>query len=150
MAFSPSNSLARPLSKPLFRYTFTTRIHDIDAAGVLFFARSLYYAHDAYEAFLNHNNQSIAAMLKADFILPISHTEADFKTPVALNEIITIEIFCHELKENEFSLSYQFINSSHKISSTALTRHICLDSSTRKRKNLPEPIRSLLISNNND
>jgi len=141
--------LFKPLSNSLFSYEFITRIHDIDAAGVLFFARSLYHAHDAYEAFLNHHKQSVAAILDSDFILPISHTEADFNAPVFLNEIIIIELFCHEIKENEFSLSYQFLDNNNKIRLTSLTRHICLDSNTRKRKKLPESIRSILITDNN-
>ena len=144
-----ASSLFKPLFNALFRYEFTTRIHDIDAAGVLFFARSLYHAHDAYEAFLNQHKQSIAAMLGSDFILPISHTEADFKAPVLLNENIIIEIFCQEIKEDEFSLRYQFLDNNNKIRLTSLTRHICLDSSTRKRKKLPESIRSILTADNN-
>ncbi len=141
MASSPSDSS----SKPLFNYEFITRIHDIDAAGVVFFARSLYHAHDAYETFLSHHKQSIAAMLKADFILPISHTEADFKIPVLLNEVIMIKVYLNELKEDEFSLNYQFINQTNKVCSTALTHHVCLDSKTHQRKKLPESIVSLLI-----
>jgi len=151
MASSQSKPLLKPLSNSLFnslfRYEFTTRIHDIDAAGVMFFARSLYHAHDAYEAFLNHHGLSIASMLKSDFILPISHTEADFKTPVLLNEVITIEIVLHEIKEDGFSLNYQFINHADKICSTALTSHVCLDSNTHKRRNLPESVQSILSYN---
>ncbi|MCU7940899.1 MAG: hypothetical protein KZQ74_14675 [gamma proteobacterium symbiont of Bathyaustriella thionipta] len=66
----------------LFNYSFTTRIHDIDAAGVMFFARFFYHIHDAYEDFLNHQAQSIKQILNSDFILPISHTEANFKAPI--------------------------------------------------------------------
>ncbi len=142
MASSPSS----PSSKPLFSYEFVTRIHDIDAAGVLFFARTLYHAHDAYEDFLSHHKQSIATMLKADFILPISHTEADFKIPVLLNEVILIKVCLNDIKEDEFSLDYQFINQTNKVCSTALTHHVCLDSKTHQRKKLPESIVALLIN----
>lgn len=119
-------------------------MHDIDAAGVLFFARTLYYAHDAYEAFLEHHKQPIAAILKSDFILPISHTEAHFKIPVLLNEKMTIEIHLSNIKKDEFSLNYYFINKTNKTCSTALTCHVCLDSMTHTRKNLPGSIVSLL------
>ncbi len=146
MASSQSNSHSKPSSNPLFRYEFTTRIHDIDAAGVLFFARNLFHAHDAYEAFLNHHGQSIAAMLESDFILPISHTEADFKAPVLLNVVITIELFLQEMKEDGFILSYQFINHSQRICTTVLTHHTCIDKRTRKRKQLPEAIQLLLTT----
>ncbi len=131
--------------KPLSKYEFTARIHDIDAAGVLFFARNLYHAHDAYEAFLMHNNQSISTLLNSDFIFPISRTEADFKAPVFLNDHITIEIRLNEIKEDEFALDYHFTNQADILCSTTLTRHVCLDRSTHKRTNLPESIRSILV-----
>ena len=132
------------MASSLFSYSFTTRLHDIDPAGVLFFARIFYYAHDAYEAFLNHHQQSIEHILHSDFILPISHSEADFKAPIILNETITIEIFSENVSGNEFSLRYHFSNQSHQLNATAMTRHICLDSTTRSRKNLPDTIFSLL------
>ncbi|MCW8933025.1 MAG: acyl-CoA thioesterase [Gammaproteobacteria bacterium] len=140
MASSHSNTQ----SVPLFKYEFTTRIHDIDAAGVVFFARNLYHVHDAYEAFLNQHEQSIATMLKSDFILPISHTEAYFKAPVFLNETITIEIFTKEIKEDEFILNYQFINQSERVCTTASTHHVCIDKLTQEIKKLPDFIRTLL------
>ena len=36
-----------------YNYHFTTSLHDIDAAGVLFFAHLYRHAHDAYEAFMS-------------------------------------------------------------------------------------------------
>lgn len=136
--------MAQLPSNILFQYKFITRIHDIDGAGVLFFARNLYHAHDAYESFLNHHKQPIASILSSDFILPISHAEADFKIPVFLNEEITIEISLNDVKENEFSLNYHFINHLNNICSTVMTRHVCLDNKTRERKKLPDSVQSLL------
>ena len=133
------------MTSSLFKHSFTTRLHDIDAAGVVFFGRFFYYAHDAYEAFLNHHQQSIDKILHSDFILPISHTEADFKAPVFLNEAITIEIFSCDVGDNEFSLSYHFLDHAGKIKVTALTRHVCVDRNSHRRTTLPGNIRSLLL-----
>ncbi|MCU7800318.1 MAG: acyl-CoA thioesterase [gamma proteobacterium symbiont of Lucinoma myriamae] len=127
-----------------FNYSFTTRIHDIDVAGVMFFARFFYHIHDAYEDFLNHQAQSIKQILNSNFILPISHTEADFKAPIVLNETITIEISLHKIEVEEFILSYQFLDSTGKIRSTSLTHHVCLDSNSKQRKTLPASIHQLL------
>ncbi len=128
----------------LYEHKFTTRIHDIDAAGVLFFARNLYYAHDAYEAFLNQNDLSISKILMSDFVLPISHTEARFKTPVFLNEKIRVKLFLLTLSVDEFSLHYEFINQKNKVCSTAQTNHVCLNSTNHKRMKLPETLISIL------
>lgn len=132
------------MASSLYKYSFTTRLHDIDAAGVVFFARIFYYAHDAYESFLSHHQQSIQKILQADFILPVSHTEADFKAPMFLNEEITIDIFSQDVRDNEFTLYYHFLDQSGQVKATALTQHVCLDTNTRTRKALPKSIRSIL------
>ncbi len=133
------------MASSLFSSTITTRIHDIDAAGVVFYAQIFYFAHNAYEDFLNHHQQGIKKILKSDYSLPIKHTEADFKAPIFLNECITIEITLHELKESEFTLNYSLSDVSGNTRVTALTQHICLDRNTKKRKNLPAAMRSILL-----
>ncbi|WP_198264449.1 acyl-CoA thioesterase [sulfur-oxidizing endosymbiont of Gigantopelta aegis] len=131
-------------NEALFSYCFTTRIHDIDAAGVMFFARNLYHAHDAYEAFLSHHQQSIADILKSDYSLPIRHTEADFTAPIFLNDMLRIELFLADKQDTEFTLYYQFINTDEVITSTDLTRHVCLNKASWQRTQLPESICNLL------
>lgn len=128
----------------LFKYTFTTRIHDIDAAGVMFFARFFYHIHDAYESFLHHHQFGIEQILKTDFVLPISHTEADFKAPVFLNESLNIEVFLQQIEEGEFTLYYHLTDSDKKIRATALTHHVCLNKNNKTRSHLPKTIINLL------
>ena len=134
--------LHKPL--PVFHYQFTSRIHDIDAAGVMFFGRFFYHIHDAYESFLNHHQLDISDILKTEYILPISHTEADYKAPIFLNEQISIEFSLQDIKDNEFVLNYRLIDSDKIIRATALTHHICLNSSSQKRTALPELLVSIL------
>ncbi len=136
------------MASSLFNSTITTRIHDIDAAGVVFYARIFYFAHNAYEDFLNHHQQAIKKILESDIILPIKHTEADFKAPILLNENIAIEISLHTIKENEFTLNYSFSDAWGNARANALTQHICLDANTKKRQKLPDSIRSILLQKN--
>ena len=117
----------------LFNYSFTTRMHDIDAAGIMFFARFFFHIHDAYEDFLNHHSQSINKILNSDIILPIRHTEANFKSPIELNETINIKIFLQKIDQTEFILSYQFVDSSANIRANAHTHHVCLNSHNKQR-----------------
>jgi len=130
----------------LFNYSFTTRMHDIDAAGIMFFARFFFHIHDAYEDFLEHQSQSIKQILDSDFILPISHTEADFKAPVVLNETLNIEIYLQTIESDGFILNYQFIDSEKKIRASAQTCHICLDRNSKQRKLLPGSLQQLLLN----
>ncbi len=130
--------------KPLYRYSFTTRIHDIDAAGVVFFARVFYYAHDAYEAFLNHHNLSINKILDSNFLLPISKTNADFKSPFFINTEIYIEIFTQQIDKSEFKLAFNFLDKSGKIKAIVSTTHVCIDKKTHKRIALPNEVLGIL------
>mgnify|MGYP002713273167 CR=1 FL=1 len=128
----------------IYKTQFTSRIHDIDAAGVLFFARAFYHAHDAYEALLAHHQQSIADILESNIILPISHSEADFKAPVFLNEAIDIEIYSQVINDSEYSLTYHFIDTRGKVRIKLNTQHVCLDKKTRERTTLPVSLKTIL------
>ena len=57
------------------------------------------------------------------------------------------KLVLHKIKEDGFSLHYQFINHTDKICSTVLTSHVCLDSNTHKRRNLPKLVLSVLRYN---
>lgn len=129
----------------LFKYTFTARMHDIDAAGIMFFARTFYHAHDAYEAFLYENDLGIIKIIKSGILLPISHSEADYKVPVLLNESINIEIYTEDIGENEFSLRYLLKAEEGTVKSSVLTRHVCVDSKTHRRTVLPDFIKSAIF-----
>ena len=45
------------MTTPAFFYRFTVRLHDIDAAGVMFFGHLFRHAHDAYESVMANLGQ---------------------------------------------------------------------------------------------
>lgn len=126
------------MQKVVSKYSFTSRLHDIDAAGFMFYARSFYHLHDAYEEMLNEHNLKISDILKGQSLFPISYAEADFKAPIKLNQFITIEIVQAELEADRFTLRYDFKNEQGKTVITALTRHVCIDKKSHKATALPE------------
>ncbi len=140
--------MAASIYKPLYQYQFTSRMHDIDAAGVMFFGRFFYHLHDAYESFLNSHEQSIAQLLNSDFHFPISHSEMDFKSPIILNEIITIDLSLDKIETDKFILHYQFRDSSGISKATANTHHVCLDASSKQRTPVPDKLLRILTMNN--
>ena len=121
----------------LYKSKLCTRIHDIDAAGVVFYARYFYFAHNAYEDWLDSRQTNISRILDSGRILPIVHTEADFKAPIGLNENIEIKLFLTEQKEHSFALEYQFYNTQDELKAVLQTVHICLDAQSRKKIILP-------------
>lgn len=122
----------------IYKYSFTSRMHDIDAAGVMFFGRFFYHAHDAYEAFLQHKNSSIQQLLAAHIALPICHSEAQFKAPIYLNEHIDIAVFLAQKSIQKFTLEYQFFNQEQTLLAILSSTHICINQQTKDRAALPD------------
>lgn len=76
-----------------FEHEFTVRLHDIDAAGIVFFARIMERAHDAYEALLNALGHSIAGYVEAGtLIIPIAEAHAEYRRPLRLAERIRVRV----------------------------------------------------------
>src|SRR5580692_286582 len=77
----------------MFTYTTKIRLHDTDAAGIIFFANQFKIVHDAYEDLLESFGWSFHTMLKGtSYFLPIVHAESDYKAPVLVGDIIVIAI----------------------------------------------------------
>ena len=134
------------MQKALLKYSFTTRLHDIDAAGFMFYARSFYYLHDAYEEMLNAHNFKISKILKGQYLFPISHAEANFKAPIKLNQFITIDIFPTEILRDRFALMFDFRNEQGKTVISAITRHVCINKQSHKATDLPVEWVNMLAS----
>lgn len=63
------------------------RFQDVDAAGVVFFARYFDLVHDAYAAFLESRGHPLASMFATPaWILPLRHAEADYLRPLRLGD----------------------------------------------------------------
>lgn len=133
------------MAQLLYKYNFTVRLHDIDAVGVMFFARIYYHIQDAYECLLSDKNLNIKTIIDSGILLPISHSEADYKVPIVFNEKLHIEIYSHECLDNEFSLSYLIKAENEVLKARALTRHVCVSAEDFKRTALPHYLKSIFI-----
>ncbi len=128
------------MAQLLFETTISTKMSDIDAAGVVFFARYFYFAHNAYEEYLNSQQYSIKDILQSACSLPIIHSEAEFKAPISLNETILIKVFLKQKRRHSFSLEYQFYNNTPELKAVLQTVHVCLDNTSRKKVALPDKL----------
>ncbi len=128
-----------------FIYDRTIYFHDTDAAGVVYFANGLSLCHEAYEASLVAAGISLKSFFRGEAIaVPITHASIDFFKPMFCGDRIAISIKSTLLNPMEFQVEYQLyfevyfeelINQKQAIA-RALTKHACIDPSTRKRCNL--------------
>ena len=126
-------------------YTYQTKIklHDTDAAGLLFFSHQFEMIHDAYEALLETIGFGFAALIREkDFFLPIVHAESDYKAPLHAGDNLVITVKVGHIGETSFSFEYVIRNRKKMIVGTAKTVHVTINKKTRKKIPLPKEIRN--------
>jgi len=128
----------------MFTYTTKIRLHDTDAAGIIFFANQFKIIHDAYEDLLEEFGWSFQKMLKkTDFFLPIVHAESDYKTPVLVGDKIVVAIKVGHIGKTSFSFEYT-LKREKTLVGTAKTVHVTINQKTRKKIPLPSALRKAL------
>lgn len=125
-------------------YTYQTKIklHETDAAGLLFFSNQFKIIHDAYEALLEKIGFGFAELIKDQpFFLPIVHAEADYKMPLFVGDLIEIQVRVIDVGTTSFSFGYQLLDTRQQVVGTAKTVHVTIDKKTKQKTPLPHLLR---------
>lgn len=128
-----------------FVYHRTIHFCDTDAAGVVYFANALSLCHEAYEASLSASGINLKSFFRGEAIaVPITHASIDFLKPMFCGDRIAISLVATILSPESFQIEYQLYFDGEGIEkkaiAKALTKHTCIDSSTRKRCNLSDEL----------
>lgn len=126
-----------------FSYAFEVRLHDVDHAGVMFFARLFVHAHDAYEAFMAHLGLDLCVLIQTGERLPVVHASADYLQPLRHGEEITINLEVEALGATSFTLAYSFHAAQRQLA-RARTVHVHLDPQGSAATPLPRALRDQL------
>ena len=122
----------------------TVRLHDTDAAGLLFFGHQFKMVHDCYESFMaKHAVSFLEIITNRDYLLPIVHAESDYLAALAVGDALTVELTCRRLGETSFTLGYK-IKRAGDVVGRATTVHVCTEAKTNTKRPLPEELRSAL------
>lgn len=135
------------LSKMPFTYNRTVRFQDTDAAGVVYFANVLAICHEAYEESL----EASSIILKDFFInpsvgFPIVHASVDFLRPMFVGDKLLISLIPQKIGVEKFEITYE-ITVGEVVVAKAITRHVCIDVSSRSKRELPDEIVQWLETN---
>jgi len=116
-----------------FTYERTIRLADTDAAGVVFFARTLGLCHEAYEAALDAAGCYIAGFLgrKSDILIPIAKASADYLRPLFCGDLVRITLRPTRISEESFAIDYELLRvgsegTRSKIAARARTEHVVI------------------------
>jgi YbgC/YbaW family acyl-CoA thioester hydrolase len=129
----------------IFEQRFPIRIHDVDAAGIVFFARYYVLMHDVYESFMETIGHGISrAIVRGEILIPVIHSEARYFRPMRHGEVITGRLTIHELRHTSYVVQVDFIGADDVQRSRLRCRHICVNAGTMKPEPLPESLRQAL------
>ena len=129
----------------VYVYPHRGRFQDIDAAGILFFARNCDYFHDAYLAFLEHLEMPLHEHLDdAEFVIPLVHAEADFAKPIRFGTRCDVHIEVARLGTSSFTLAYTLRGDGDRVLTTGQTVHCCVERATFASRALPERLSAAL------
>ena len=118
----------------------TVRLADTDAAGVVFFARTLSICHEAYEEALAAGGLELNDFLGASgIVVPISRSEADYKRPLRPGDKLRITVTPEALTDHSFALRFEIfkLGRIEKLAATVRTEHVCTSPEKRARALLP-------------
>ncbi|WGV23706.1 acyl-CoA thioesterase [Halotia branconii] len=133
-----------------FTYNRIIRFHDTDAAGVVYFANVLSICHEAYEESLAASGINLKDFFtNASVGFPIVHANVDFLRPMFCGDNLVISLIPQKLSVDKFEITYE-VNNTDVLLAKAITRHVCIDVSSRSKQELPDEIIEWLEMNRRD
>jgi len=117
------------------------RMHDTDLAGILYFARLFRFAHDALEDLLEAEGVTFKHMLRDNsFLFVIVHCEGNYYTSITAGEHLEVHLTIEKFGTTSFHAHYDIYRDSELVGS-AKTVHVCIDTKTRQKMNIPDSVR---------
>lgn len=123
-----------------FAYARTVRLADTDAAGVMFFARTLAICHEAYEESLAAAGIQLPELLGSQgIVVPISKSEAEYLRPLRVGDKLRITVAPEPLDAHAFALRFEVtkLGPPEKLAARVRTEHVCTAPAKRERAPLP-------------
>ena len=133
-----------------FAYYYTVRFQDTDAAGVVYFANVLRICHEAYEVSLAASGINLKSFFTNPSVaFPIVHANVDFLRPMYCGDNLMISLLAEKIGLDKFEITYEIIID-EVVVAKAITRHVCIDISSRNKLELPNYMNHWLETNHRD
>ncbi len=135
--FSREEILAAPLRPGCLE--IGVRLQDVDAAGVVFFARILEYCHDALMATLGDAGLDLAARLREGrHLAPIRRVEADYLAPLRFGDRVSVGPVLARLEESQALVAHRVERPGGDPVAMVQTLHVSVDAVRFARSPFPE------------
>ncbi len=123
------------------------RFEEIDAAGILFFARYLTICHDAMEAIFDPLPGGYRALITVRRIgFPAVHTECDFKAPLRYGDTVRVETSVAKIGETSVTFAFTLFRTSDEVIAAQVTHTTVVSSLDKIEKTkIPDDVRAVLL-----
>jgi YbgC/YbaW family acyl-CoA thioester hydrolase len=115
---------------------------DCDPAGILFYARVFQICHSAYESMISSFSLKEDYWNNAEYVAPISYSDAKYLKPIKYGETISIELTVAQLRNSSFELGYLCKNEKGEVCAEVKTIHVFVDKKTWKKKEISKEVRA--------
>lgn len=130
----------------MFVHVATVRLHDTDAAGVMYFAHQFRLAHEAYETFMEQSGCGLGALLqKGKIALPIVKAEADYREPLRVGDEVTLTLRLLRMGRSSFTLVCR-LSKNGATAGHVTTTHVAVDPATRRALPIPPSLKKILLT----
>ena len=128
----------------VFSHPRTVLFQEVDAAGVVFFARFFEWFHDAYVAWFASRGIHLADTIKEGvWGLPIGRAEADYHAPLSFGDEIRVELENVTLSARSIVIEYVVLGPKGR-HATGKTVHVFVDRITFRPTSVPNEVRTAL------
>jgi 4-hydroxybenzoyl-CoA thioesterase len=128
------------------RYERPVRFEEVDAAGIVFFARFLNYAHEAMEAFFAPLDGGYVRLVMSRRIgVPAVHVECDFRSPLRYGDTVDIDVAVTHIGTRSFTLRYSYARATDGKHVATVTHVVATtDLDAMRAVPIPADVRALL------
>jgi 4-hydroxybenzoyl-CoA thioesterase len=126
--------------------THAVRFEEIDAAGLVFFARFFFWCHESMELFFAPIAGGYVDLITRRRVgFPAVHAEADWKSPLRYGDVTRIETSVAKIGTTSVTFRFVFTNDKSGAHVATIDQVVtCVDLDTVKKLALPDDCRALL------
>ena len=122
----------------------TVRFHEIDRAGIAYFAQVFVYCHVAFEELLAEVVGDLEAFFRdSAWMAPLVHSEADYAHPMRLGDRLVVALEVEALGARSVTFAYRITGRDDGVlRATARLKHVFVDRAAFASRPVPAEVRA--------
>jgi 1,4-dihydroxy-2-naphthoyl-CoA hydrolase len=131
-------------------YKTNIKLHQTDAAGLLFYSRIFEITNDAFQDLLEKSQLDLSELLSSgDLLTPVVHAEADYKMPLKVGDQVEVRLTLDGIGKSSYTLSYDILKD-NQIAGWVKIVHVSLSKTSGEKTSVPERLKNILARHPKD